>query len=47
MKRKRHTEEPIIAILKEREAGRKKPGLSRMHGISNARFYKLYRKPGC
>ena len=40
MKRKRHTEEQIIAILKEHEAGMKTADLCRKHGISDATFYK-------
>ena len=32
MKRKRHTEEQIIAILKEHEAGMKTADLCRKHG---------------
>jgi len=40
MKRKRHTEEQIIAILKEHEAGMKTADLCRKHGISSATFYK-------
>jgi putative transposase len=36
MKRKRHTEEQIIAILKEHEAGMKTADLCRKHGISEA-----------
>ena len=36
MKRKRHTEEQIIAILKEHEAGVKTADLCRKHGISEA-----------
>jgi transposase-like protein len=39
MKRKRHTEEQIIAILKEHEAGKKTADLCRKHGISEASFY--------
>jgi putative transposase len=39
MKRKRHTEEQIIAILKEHEAGMKTADLCRKHGISEASFY--------
>ena len=39
MKRKRHTEEQIIAILKEHEAGVKTADLCRKHGISAATFY--------
>jgi Transposase len=41
MKRKRHTEEQIIAILKEHEAGMKTADLCRKHGISEASFYRL------
>jgi Transposase len=36
MKRKRHTEEQIIAILKEHEAGMNTADLCRKHGISEA-----------
>lgn len=36
MKRKRHTEEQIIAILKEHEAGMKTADLCRKHEISDA-----------
>jgi putative transposase len=39
MKRKRHSEEQIIAILKEHEAGMKTADLCRKHGISEASFY--------
>ena len=39
MKRKRHTEEQIIAILKEHEAGMKTADLCRKHGVSEATFY--------
>ncbi len=39
MKRKRHTEARIIAILKEHEAGVKTADLCRKHGISEASFY--------
>ena len=39
MKRKRHTEEQIIAILKEHEAGVKTAELGRKHGFSEAGFY--------
>jgi putative transposase len=39
MKRKRHTEEQIIAILKEHKAGMKTADLCRKHGISEASFY--------
>ena len=40
MKRSRHTEEQIIAILKEQEAGSKTADVCRKHGISSATFYK-------
>ncbi len=39
MKRKRHTEEQIIAILKEHEAWVKTAELCRKYGISDATFY--------
>jgi putative transposase len=39
MKCKRHTEEQIIAILQEHEAGVKAADLCRKHGISEASFY--------
>lgn len=40
MTRKRHTEEQIIAVLKEAQAGVSTPELCRKHGISDATFYK-------
>ena len=46
MKRKRHTEQQIIAILKEHEAGLKTAELCRKHGISDATFYKWKSKYG-
>ena len=46
MKRKRHTEEQIIAILKEHEAGVKTADLCRKHGISEATFYNWKSKFG-
>jgi putative transposase len=46
MKRKRHTEEQIIAILKEHEAGVKSADLCRTHGISEATFYARKAKCG-
>ena len=46
MKRKRHTEEQIIEILKEHEAGVKTAALCRKHGISDATFYNWKAKYG-
>jgi putative transposase len=39
MKRSRFSEEQIIAILKEQEAGAKTADVCRRHGISDATFY--------
>ncbi len=39
MKRSRFTEEQIIAILREQEAGAKTVDVCRRHGISGATFY--------
>ena len=39
MKRKRFTEEQIIGVLKQAEAGAKTQELCRQHGISEATFY--------
>jgi putative transposase len=39
MKRKRFTEEQIIAILREHEAGVATKELCRKHGMSSAAFY--------
>jgi putative transposase len=39
MKRARFTEEQIIAVLKEHEAGAKAADLARKHGISEATLY--------
>jgi putative transposase len=46
MKRKRFTEEQIIAVLKEHEAGVKTADLVRKHGISEATFYNWKAKFG-
>ena len=39
MPRKRHTEEQIIGILKEGEAGISTPELCRKHGVSTTTYY--------
>jgi len=40
MTRKRHTEEQLIAVLKDAQAGIEVHELCRKHGISDATFYK-------
>jgi putative transposase len=39
MKKSRFSEEPIIGVLKEADAGMKVADLCRKHGISDAKFY--------
>ena len=46
MKRSRFTEEQIIGILKEHEAGVAVAELCRKHGVSNASLYKWKAKYG-
>ena len=46
MKRSRFTEEQIIAILREQEAGTATADVCRKHGISSATFYKWKAKFG-
>ena len=46
MKRKRYTEEQIIGILKEHEAGMSAEELIRKHGIASGTFYRWKSKFG-
>lgn len=46
MKRSRFTEEQIISILRQNDAGTPTKDLCRQHGISNGTFYKWKSKFG-
>ena len=46
MKKSRYTEEQIIGILKQHEAGVKTADLCREHGVSEATFYNWKSKYG-
>ncbi len=46
MKRKRFTEEQIIAILRENDAGAKAADLARKHGVAEATIYNWKAKFG-
>jgi putative transposase len=46
MKRSRFSEEQIIALLREQEAGSKTVEVCRRHGVSEATFYKWKAKYG-
>ena len=46
MRQSRHTEEQIIGVLRQAEAGIKTAEICRQHGISSATFYKWKGKYG-
>ena len=46
MKKTRHTDSQILAILKQNESGMSVPDLCREHGMSSACFYQWRSKYG-
>lgn len=46
MKHKRFSDEQVISVLKEHEAGAKVDELCRRHGVSTATFYTWRKKYG-
>ena len=46
MKRSRFTEEQVVGVLKEQEAGQRTADVCRKHGISEGTFYKWKAKYG-
>ena len=46
MRKSRFSDEQVIAILREQEAGRPTAEVCRKHGVSNATFYKWKAKFG-
>jgi putative transposase len=46
MKRQRHSEEQILAVLKEAQAGAKVDDVCRRHGISQPTYYKWKQRFG-
>jgi putative transposase len=47
MKRSRFSEDQIIGILREQEAGAKTAEVCRKHGVSGATFYERMARPVC
>jgi putative transposase len=46
MRRSKYSEEQIISVLKEHDAGLSTPEICRKYGVSNATFYKWRSKYG-